>query len=124
MRDSGCLGLILGLESPRAGTLAAGGQAIRLGRRVPANTSARSSRYGISIWGSFIFGFDSDDWRDCMDAVRFAQRANLCMSCYPSSDAVSRARLSSSSIKAEGRLLTRGLDPLQRRDGGASSRGG
>jgi hypothetical protein len=38
---------------------------------------------GIGIWGSFIFGFDADDWRDCMNAVRFAQRARLCMSCYP-----------------------------------------
>jgi len=28
-------------------------------------------------------GFDGDGWRDCMNAVRFAQRARLVMSCYP-----------------------------------------
>jgi len=82
MRDSGCLGVILGLESPKAGTLREAGKRyaraeeyVRRIRRIQA--------HGISIWGSFIFGFDGDDWRDCMNAVRFAQRANLCMSCYP-----------------------------------------
>jgi len=82
MRDSGCIGVILGLESPRADTLRAAGK-----RYVKADEYIRRIRkiqsYGISIWGSFIFGFDSDDWRDCMNAVRFAQRARLCMSCYP-----------------------------------------
>jgi radical SAM superfamily enzyme YgiQ (UPF0313 family) len=82
MRDSGCIGLILGLESPKAGTLRLAGK-----RYVDADEYlrriAKIQSYGISIWGSFIFGFDTDDWHDCMDAVRFAQRARLCMSCYP-----------------------------------------
>jgi len=82
MRDSGCIGLILGLESPRAATLAESGK-----RYVDAESYlsriAKIQSYGISIWGSFIFGFDTDGWRDCMNAVRFAQRADLCMSCYP-----------------------------------------
>ena len=82
MRDSGCLGLILGLESPKAGTLAEAGK-----RYADAGEYVRRIRkiqsYGISIWGSFIFGFDSDNWRDCMNAVRFAQRSGMCMSCYP-----------------------------------------
>jgi radical SAM superfamily enzyme YgiQ (UPF0313 family) len=82
MRDSGCIGLILGLESPKDGTLRLAGK-----RHVRAEEYlqriARIQSYGISIWGSFIFGFDTDDWRDCMRAVRFAQRARLCMSCYP-----------------------------------------
>ncbi|MHC4294598.1 MAG: B12-binding domain-containing radical SAM protein, partial [Planctomycetota bacterium] len=82
MRDSGCIGLILGLESPKAGTLRAAGK-----RYTDPTEYVRRIRkirsYGISIWGSFIFGFDTDDWRDCMNAVRFAQRAKLCMSCYP-----------------------------------------
>ncbi len=81
MRDSGCTGLILGLESPRQQALSESGK-----RYVRAETYARRIRkirsYGISIWGSFIFGFDGDGWRDCMAAVRFAQRTDLCMSCY------------------------------------------
>ena len=82
MRDSGCIGLILGLESPDGETLSRAGKRFArpeeyLGR------IARIHRHGISVWGSFIFGFDGDDWRACMRAVRFAQRARLCMSCYP-----------------------------------------
>jgi hypothetical protein len=30
-----------------------------------------------------MFGFDCDDWQSCMAACRFAQRARLCMSCFP-----------------------------------------
>jgi len=82
MRASGCQGVILGLESPRAGTLHEAGK-----RYARAEEYMRDIRRihakRISIWGSFIFGFDSDSWRDCMDTVRFAQRARLCMSCYP-----------------------------------------
>jgi radical SAM superfamily enzyme YgiQ (UPF0313 family) len=82
MRDSGCIGVILGLESPKSGTLRLAGKkyvrAEEYLRRI-----AHIQSFGISIWGSFIFGFDTDGWRDCMDAVRFAQRARLCMSCYP-----------------------------------------
>ncbi len=82
MRDSGCIGLILGLESPKRGTLReAGKRYVDPGEYVDRIRKIQS--YGISIWGSFIFGFDNDDWRDCMKAVRFAQRAKLCMSCYP-----------------------------------------
>jgi radical SAM superfamily enzyme YgiQ (UPF0313 family) len=82
MRDSGCIGLILGLESPRAGTLAEAGKTyVRADSYV--RRIAKIQSYSISIWGSFILGFDSDDWRDCMATVRFAQRTNLCMSCYP-----------------------------------------
>ena len=82
MRDSGCIGLILGLESPKAGTLhQAGKRYIDAGEYL--HRIAKIQSYGISIWGSFIFGFDNDDWHDCMKAVRFAQKARLCMSCYP-----------------------------------------
>ncbi|MFP4054638.1 MAG: B12-binding domain-containing radical SAM protein [Phycisphaerae bacterium] len=81
MRDSGCIGLILGLESPRAGTLREAGK-----RFISADAYEQHIRtiqsHGISLWGSFIFGFDTDDWRDCMASVRFAQRTGLVMSCY------------------------------------------
>lgn len=82
MRASGCIGLILGLESPKPETLRRAGK-----RYVKADEYVRRIRKirstGISLWGSFIFGFDGETWRDCMNTVRFAQKAELCMSCYP-----------------------------------------
>jgi len=108
MRDSGCIGVILGLESPKAATLRQAGK-----RYVRADQYARMIRkiqsYGISIWGSFIFGFDTDDWRDCMNAVRFAQRTKLCMSCYPILTPYPGTQIFRQ-YRAEGRLLTRDWD--------------
>jgi len=82
MRDSGCIGLILGLESPKSDTLAEAGK-----KFVSPDTYEWRIRkiqsYGINLWGAFIFGFDHDTWRDCRDVCRFAARMNLSMSCYP-----------------------------------------
>ncbi len=105
MKDSGCMGVIIGLESPKGATL-----------REAGKRHARAEEYalriqqiqaaGISIWGSFIFGFDTDDWRDCMGAVRFSQRVGLSMSLYtiltpyPGTELFNR-------YEADGRILTR-----------------
>ncbi|MEW6199205.1 MAG: radical SAM protein [Planctomycetota bacterium] len=82
MRDSGCQGLILGLESPRQDTLTEAGK-----KFVRSDTYEQRIRkiqsFGISLWGAFIFGFDHDTWTDCMAACRFAQRMDLAMSCFP-----------------------------------------
>ncbi|HUS46733.1 MAG TPA: radical SAM protein [Phycisphaerae bacterium] len=108
MRRSGCLGVILGLESPKADTLAEAGK-----RYVKPEQYVRQIRriqsHRISIWGSFIFGFDSDDWHDCMNAVRFAERAKLCMSCYPILTPYPGTAVYEQYL-AEGRLLTRDWD--------------
>jgi len=105
MRTSGCEGVILGLESPRAGTLKEAGK-----RYAHAEEYLRQIRtiqaHGIGIWGSFIFGFDSDDWRDCMNAVRFAQRARLSMSCYPILTPYPGTEIFDT-YRRQGRLLTR-----------------
>jgi radical SAM superfamily enzyme YgiQ (UPF0313 family) len=82
MRRSGCLGLILGLESRKQDTLSESGK-----KFVKADSYEWRIRkiqsYGISLWGAFIFGFDHDDWTDLMRTCRFAQEMNLAMSCYP-----------------------------------------
>ncbi len=82
MKRSGCVGLILGLESPKQDTLSEAGK-----RYVRSDSYEwrirRIQAAGISLWGAFIFGFDHDDWRDCMAVCRFAQRMNLAMSCFP-----------------------------------------
>jgi len=108
MRKSGCLGVILGLESPRSGTLQqAGKRYVRAEEYL--DRIARIQSFGISIWGSFIFGFDTDGWADCMNAVRFAQRAKLCMSCYPILTPYPGTAVYEQ-YRAEGRLLTEDWD--------------
>jgi radical SAM superfamily enzyme YgiQ (UPF0313 family) len=82
MRESGCVGLILGLESPKQDTLVEAGKKFVLGDTY-AWRIRKIQSFGISLWGAFIFGFDHDTWQDCMHACRFAQRMKLAMSCYP-----------------------------------------
>ncbi len=82
MRRSGCQGLILGLESPNPDTLTEARK-----NYVQAQSYLQRIRkiqaHQISLWGSFIFGFDNDNWQSCRAAVRFAHQAGLVMSCYP-----------------------------------------
>lgn len=82
MRDSGCAGLILGLESRKQDTLTESGK-----KFVKSDTYEwrirRIQAAGITLWGAFIFGFDTDNWQDLMQTCRWAQRMNLGMSCYP-----------------------------------------
>ena len=108
MRGSGCQGLILGLESPNADTLTEAHK-----RYVTAGSYLGRikaiQRHDISLWGSFIFGFDNDDWRSCRAAVRFAQRADLVMSCYPILTPYPGTAIFDE-YKRQGRLLTEDWD--------------
>ena len=82
MRESGCVGLILGLESPKQDTLAVAGKKFVQSDTYEARIRKIQS-FRINLWGAFIFGFDTDTWKDCQSACRFAQRTDLAMSCYP-----------------------------------------
>lgn len=108
MRRSGCVGLILGLESKKQDTLSEAGK-----RFVKSDSYEWRIRkiqsYGISLWGAFIFGFDHDDWQDLMHTCRWAQRMNLAMSCYPILTPYPGTAFYDQFEKA-GRLLTRDWD--------------
>jgi len=79
---SGCKGVILGLETTSQESLSEGHKDyIRTDEYL--KLIRRFQKHGISIWGSFLFGFDSDTRRTCLDTINFARRAKLSMSCYP-----------------------------------------
>ena len=108
MRRSGCQGLILGLESPDSATLTeARKQYVQAGSYLCRIRRIQSHQ--ISLWGSFIFGFDNDDWRNCRAAVRFAERSGLVMSCYPILTPYPGTVLFEE-FKKQGRLLTEDWD--------------
>ncbi len=108
MRSSGCQGLILGLESPNPNTLT---EAHKL--YVKAQSYLRRikiiQKHDISLWGSFIFGFDNDNWKSCRAAVQFAHRAGLVMSCYPVLTPYPGTPVFAE-YKKQGRLLTENWD--------------
>jgi len=108
MRASGCQGLILGLESPNPNTLTEARK-----RFVEADSYLwrikKIQKHRISLWGSFIFGFDNDDWRRCRETVRFAEKAGLVMSCYPILTPYPGTALFEE-FQNQGRLLTQDWD--------------
>jgi radical SAM superfamily enzyme YgiQ (UPF0313 family) len=104
MRRSGCLGLILGLESPHADTLSEAGKRF-VRPDVYLDRIRRIQAHRINLWGAFIFGFDHDDWRRCRDVVRFAERAGLVMSCYPILTPYPGTQLWAD-LRRQGRILT------------------
>ncbi|NOZ19512.1 MAG: B12-binding domain-containing radical SAM protein [Planctomycetes bacterium] len=103
-KRSGCRGLILGLESTSQDALDEGSK-----RYAKAKDYLRAIRkfqsHAIGIWGSFLFGFDSDTPKTCAESVLFAERAKLVMSCYPILTPYPGTPLYAQ-FKSEGRLLT------------------
>jgi radical SAM superfamily enzyme YgiQ (UPF0313 family) len=81
MKRSGCAGLILGLESPNP-------ESLRLADKtychpddyIPLIQEFR--RHRIGLWGSFVFGFDSDTVESLRATVEFARRARLAFAIF------------------------------------------
>jgi len=104
MRRSGCLGMILGLESPVQANLTEARKSFaRTDEYLPLVRRIQAA--GISVWGSFLFGFDNDDLGTLRAAVRFARKAKLVMSCYPILTPYPGTALYDR-MRDEGRLLT------------------
>lgn len=102
VRDSGCLGLFVGVESATEG----GASELPKHRRVSNRGDAvkRIQDEGILVEGSFVFGLDGDDEGVFERTVRFVEETGLCnatfhlLTPYPGT-ALARQ------FEAEGRLL-------------------
>jgi radical SAM superfamily enzyme YgiQ (UPF0313 family) len=81
MKQSGCLGLIVGLESFNPESLALGEKTYcHPDEYLPLLARLREARIGT--WGSFLLGFDCDTVDSLAATVRFARQARLGISCY------------------------------------------
>ncbi|MBM4017876.1 MAG: B12-binding domain-containing radical SAM protein [Planctomycetes bacterium] len=82
MKRSGCLGLIVGLESHNP-------ESLRLGNKTYCHPDEymsllrRMREARIGTWGSFLLGFDCDTVGSLRETVAFARRARLGITCYP-----------------------------------------
>jgi len=103
MARSGCVGLLIGLESIVEENIASVG---KFQNRPSQYMEVINSlhRNGIAIWASFIFGFDYDDPTVFKRTVEFAVKAKILsavfamLTPYPGTEFYNRA-------KAEGRLI-------------------
>ncbi|MCM2279810.1 MAG: B12-binding domain-containing radical SAM protein [Oligoflexia bacterium] len=74
MRRSGCQGILVGFESLDPSNLRSMEKAVNTSGAGYEQALANLHRYGIRIYGSFVFGYDHDTPRSFDNAVAFARR--------------------------------------------------
>lgn len=104
MRRSGCLGVLVGFESLRPESLVAMKKGFNLRHGGPAAALDRFRRFGLRVYGTFVFGYDTDDASSFDEGVRFARDQGLFIAAFnhitpfPGTPLYRR-------LEAEGRLL-------------------
>lgn len=82
LRRSGCQGLLVGLESMDATSLKRMNKGFNLMRGGPAEALANFRRFGLRIYGTFIFGYDTDTPKSLDESVRFAREQGLFIAAF------------------------------------------
>lgn len=104
LRASGCEGVLVGFESLEPANLAAMHKPVTAKAPRYAEALKRLRRHGISVYGTFVFGYDADTAASFGQAVDFAIRERLFFAAFnhllPFPGTPLHARL-----RAEGRLL-------------------
>ena len=104
MRRSGCQGVLIGFESLHADSLKQMNKSFNLMAGGPAKALANMSRHKLSVYGTFIFGYDHDTPQSISETVDFAIEHGLFIAAFnhitpfPGTPLYER-------MKTEGRLL-------------------
>ncbi len=70
MAESGCMGLLIGFESLNPETLAAMGKQVNLSSGSVPDAVRMLHDHGLSLYGTFLYGYDTDDpetWRQTVE---------------------------------------------------------
>jgi radical SAM superfamily enzyme YgiQ (UPF0313 family) len=104
MRRSGCQGILVGFESLNPANLAQMNKTFNAARGGPEAALANFRKHGIPVYGTFIFGYDTDVAETFRTTVEFAIQQGLMLAAFnhitpfPGTPLYERMR-------AEGRLL-------------------
>jgi radical SAM superfamily enzyme YgiQ (UPF0313 family) len=104
MRRSGCQGILIGVESLVPESLRAMNKGFNLMRGGPQVAIANLRRHGLRVYGTFVFGYDSDNAETFAAAVQFAQTEGMFIAAFnhitpfPGTPLYER-------LRAEGRML-------------------
>lgn len=82
MRRSGCQGVLVGFESLSPASLKAMNKGFNLMRGGPRQALANFRRFGIRVYGTFIFGYDADTLDTFDTTVQFAQEEGLFIAAF------------------------------------------
>jgi radical SAM superfamily enzyme YgiQ (UPF0313 family) len=82
LRNSGCIGVLIGFESFNEANVRQMGKNINLQHADYALAIRRMREYGLIIYGTFVFGYASDTEKDFENVFRFARRNRLYMNAF------------------------------------------
>jgi radical SAM superfamily enzyme YgiQ (UPF0313 family) len=112
---SGCRGLLIGMESVNELNLRAMGKDWNTAQASYADSLRQFRKHGLAIYGTFVFGYDEDDWDVVRESVAFARDQKMFLAAFnhlvpfPGTPLYRR-------LQAQGRLLSDPwwLDPAGR----------
>lgn len=81
MKASGCAGMLIGFESLKDETLMAMNKPINTKFDYKKSIN-RLHRYGISLYGTFVFGYDTENSQDFRNTVERAIDYGLCLAAF------------------------------------------
>lgn len=104
MVESGCLGVLIGMESLDPENLRDMGKDWNLAAGSYADSLSQFRKHGLAVYGTFIFGYDNDDQQVVQQSIEFAREQKLFLAAFnhvvpfPGTPLYQR-------LEAEGRLL-------------------
>jgi len=82
MKRSGCQGILIGLESLSPVSLKEMNKSFNLMKGGPGQAIANLRRHGLRVYGTFVFGYDSDTKETFETALRFARTEGLFIAAF------------------------------------------
>lgn len=79
---SGCRGLLIGMESVNEANLKSMGKDWNTAQASYADSLRQFRKHGLAIYGTFIFGYDEDDWSVVRESVAFAREQKLFLAAF------------------------------------------
>lgn len=79
---SGCRGVLIGMESINEDNLTAMGKQWNTARLSYADSLRQFRKHGLAVYGTFVFGYDEDDWSVIRDSVLFAREHKLFLAAF------------------------------------------
>ncbi len=82
MVRSGCLGVLIGMESLDPANLRDMGKGWNLAGGSYADSLARFRKHGLAVYGTFVFGYDHDDRQVVRRSIDFAREHKLFLAAF------------------------------------------
>jgi radical SAM superfamily enzyme YgiQ (UPF0313 family) len=105
LAKSGCRGLLIGMESVNETNLRAMGKDWNTAQASYSDSLRQFRKHGLAVYGTFVFGYDEDNWDVIRESVDFAREQKLFLAAFnhlvpfPGTPLYRR-------LQAQGRLLT------------------